>query len=147
MIEGYFDGACEPTNPGGWGLFGYVVRKDGKLFALRSGCIGTGHWMTNNVAEYYALMRLLKFIRDSFPEEKILIMGDSSLVINQIKGEFKVKNVRLKELWRKCRELMKDMNVKFRWIPREENRIPDLLCRDAYRRLQKKLQEVKDDRD
>jgi ribonuclease HI len=30
MIEIYFDGACEPINPGGTAAYGFLIKKDNK---------------------------------------------------------------------------------------------------------------------
>lgn len=61
MIIIYFDGLCEPRNPGGIATYGYVVYKDEKV--IKKGCraIGEGQGMTNNVAEYSGLKRALEW--------------------------------------------------------------------------------------
>ena len=51
---------------------------------------------TNNVAEYEALLIGLYLLKN-LKAKKILIQGDSELIINQIKGEYSAKNPRLRE--------------------------------------------------
>ena len=47
---------------------------------------------TNNVAEYTRIIKALEWLlANNYENEKILIRGDSRLVINQVKGKFKVK--------------------------------------------------------
>ncbi len=55
LIVVHIDGLCEPVNPGGTATFGYVIRDDsGSILASKSGIVGKGPTMTNNVAEYTA---------------------------------------------------------------------------------------------
>ncbi len=54
------DGLCEPVNPGGIATYGYVIRDEsGSLIAKKSGVVGKGAGMSNNVAEYAALCLFL----------------------------------------------------------------------------------------
>ena len=82
MIEVWIDGACEPKNPGGTACTGYLIKKDGKTLAKCYGVVGKGEDMTNNVAEYHALIRAMKRIwRDALQNEKIIVRSDSKLVV------------------------------------------------------------------
>ena len=91
-VEVWIDGCCEPINPGGTACTGYVIRKDGEIVARAYGYVGKGKGMTSNVAEYQALIRALKRIRrEELEHEKILVRSDSKLVVNQMKGNWKVK--------------------------------------------------------
>ena len=92
MIEAYFDGLCEPRNPGGIATYGYVIYKDGK--PIKKGCkaIGHGKGMTNNVAEYSGMLRVVEWLNENGFDEKIIIKGDSQLAINQITGRWNVKS-------------------------------------------------------
>ncbi|MGD0012733.1 MAG: hypothetical protein ABSE93_29850 [Terriglobia bacterium] len=48
----WFDGACEPVNPGGTASFGVVIKdKDGTVLRKEHGLVGKGSKMSNNVAE------------------------------------------------------------------------------------------------
>lgn len=133
MIEVWTDGLCEPINPGGRGCAGYVIKKNGKVVEKGSESLGASKDMTNNVAEYSALIRALQVIRRlGFDEEKILVRSDSKLLVSQMKGEWKVKGARIVPLHGKATELKKGLSIDFQWIPREENEEADKLCRLAY---------------
>jgi ribonuclease HI len=80
---------------------------------------------TNNVAEYSGLILGLSEALDAGAEE-VLIRSDSNLCVQQVKGEFKVKNEKLIPLHQRAMYLLR----KFRawdvaYIPREENSAAD----------------------
>jgi len=136
MITIYFDGLCQPVNPDGIATYGFVIYQNGKPIKEGYGVIGEGKGMTNNVAEYTALKKAIEWldreninIRD---KNKILIRGDSKLVINQLKGVWKVKSHTSKRFVPQIKELLKDKEVEFEWIPREKNEEADNLSRVAY---------------
>lgn len=133
MIEVWTDGLCEPINPGGTGCAGYIIKKNGKIVEKGSESLGASEDMTNNVAEYSALIRALQTVRKlGLDQEKILVKSDSKLLVSQMKGEWKVKGARIVPLHNKAAELKKGLNIDFQWIPREENEEADKLCRLAY---------------
>ncbi len=86
MITVYFDGLCYPKNPGGVAAYGYLVRRDGELIHKGFGAVGEGKGMTNNVAEYEGLRAAAQWLQDEGIEEKLVIKGDSQLVIKQMTG-------------------------------------------------------------
>jgi catechol 2,3-dioxygenase len=88
-----FDGGSR-GNPGPAGI-GVVVRGDGgEVLEERGERIGKA---TNNVAEYRAL--LLGIERAvALGAEEVELVGDSMLVVRQVKGEYKVKNATLRGL-------------------------------------------------
>jgi ribonuclease HI len=134
MIEGYFDGLCEP-NPGGVATYGFVVKRGGKKVHEGHGlaCAPRTPQCTNNVAEYTGLLKLLEHLVDGNLAEPAVIRGDSDLVIRQVKGEYKVKSALLAPLYAKVRDLVARLpSVKFQHIPREENRDADALTNLAY---------------
>ena len=134
MIEVWTDGLCEPVNPGGTCCIGYVIKRGGKTIDKGSDVIGRGKDMTNNVAEYSALIRALERIRQlGLEQEKVMVRSDSSLLVNQMKGVWKVKKPRIKPLYEKAKSLASGFDVAFQWIPREENRETDQLTRVAYK--------------
>jgi len=79
MITVFFDGLCEPKNPGGVVTYGYVIYKDGKR--IKAGCrvIGSGNGMTNNVAEYSGLKRAAEWIKQNGIDEEIVIKAIPNL--------------------------------------------------------------------
>lgn len=129
MIEIYFDGSCEPRNPGGTARVGVVIIKDKKLEKEISGAVGSGFLMSCNVAEYEALNAGLQFLLDAgLEKEFIKIRGDSDLVVKQMQGLWKIKKGLYKEYAIKCFGLMKKFKrFSIEWIPREQNFWADLL--------------------
>ena len=69
-----------------------------------------GDNVTNNQAEYRALIAALRWLADTLGPDrafaKVLVNGDSQLVVNQIMGKWKVKNEGLRPYWQEARELM-----------------------------------------
>jgi len=134
MIEAYFDGLCEPRNPGGIATYGYAIYKDGQ--AIKKGCraVGHGKGMTNNVAEYSGMLRVAEWLKEQDIDDEIIIKGDSQLAINQMMGIWQIKSATSKHFVPKIRKLLEGKKVKFIWIPREQNEEADMLSRVAYRR-------------
>lgn len=136
MIEVYFDGLCEPKNPGGVATYGFAVLRDGKTLHEGSGLAAKpySHHATNNVAEYTALLRALEWLLEQgLEKESLHVRGDSELVIRQVKGEWKVKAPLIVPLYKQVRELaFKFPALRLEWIPREKNRRADQLTNLAY---------------
>jgi ribonuclease HI len=79
---------------------------------------------TNNEAEYLALLKTLELIteRKSDGAGELVIRSDSKLIVNQIKGEFRVKEPRLKDLNEKAKDAIQKLgSVRLEWVPRREN--------------------------
>ena len=133
MIEVYFDGACEPTNPRGIATYGFVIYKNGKKIKQGMGlaCEPFSNNSSNNVAEYTALIKALEFIKGKL-DDKIIIRGDSQLAIRQMQGVYSVNAPRIIPLYKRAKGLVKDLDVKFEWIPREDNGEADWLSHKAY---------------
>ncbi len=125
MLIIHTDGACF-GNPGPMGV-GVVAYKGAKVVHTISEYIGKG---TNSIAEYTAVLRALEYAKE-LGESEVEIRSDSELVIKQMNGEYKVKAPHLKELKRKIDSIRNGMEVKFRWVPREQNTAADELSKDA----------------
>ncbi len=132
MITINFDGLCYPRNPGGVAAYGYLVYRDGKPIWRGFGSVGEGKGMTNNVAEYEALMAAAQWLVDEEIDEKILIKGDSELVIKQMNGQYKVSSATSKKYVPEIKRLLSEKDVSFQWVPREENEEADGLSRMGY---------------
>ena len=140
----YFDGLCEPCNPGGVVAYGYVIYQDEGALRVKiksdAQIVGEGEGMTNNVAEYSGLMgaacwlseHVIK-IKTTHNHERIIIRGDSQLVINQMKGVWKGKSRTSQHFVPLIRKLLDGYDVTFEWIPREENKEADMLSSMAYK--------------
>ncbi len=90
ILEAYVDGACR-GNPGPSAI-GVVFKKNGKVIKEVAKPIGDG---TNNVAEYSALIFCL-LLAIHLKENQIKIYTDSELVYQQVSGNYKIKNEKLK---------------------------------------------------
>ena len=83
---------------------------------------------TNNVAEYEALIQGIKVIK-KLEIKKVIIYGDSELVINQVKGVYQAKHPRMREYRNIVLDLQQDIpEYQFVVVPREQNAIVDALA-------------------
>jgi len=86
---------------------------------------------TNNVAEYRALIAGLEAARD-FPARAVEVRGDSKLVIEQVRGTWKVRQPHLRPLVDDVRRLLAAYaTVRLVHVPREQNTDADLLVNAA----------------
>lgn len=137
VIEVYFDGLCQPINPGGIACYAFLVReKEGGLLHSGSGVAGKpmSPQSTNNVAEYTALIRALEWLDENgYASRRIEVKGDSRLVIKQMNGEFKVRSKNIFPLFQKAVVLRKKFReISITWVPREQNSEADKLSERAY---------------
>ena len=135
MIVVHIDGLCEPINPGGTSTFGYVIRDDsGGVLARKSGIVGKGPAMSSNVAEYAALCEALEFLlKKNLENSSIEVRGDSALVMNQMSDKWKFRKGLYREKYQEAVRLRAQFtDLRFLWIPREENEEADELSREAY---------------
>ncbi len=133
MLKVYTDGASR-GNPGlaGAGIIifdeaGNVIREEKKFLGV----------MTNNAAEYSALIQSLHAIRKIKNETKtncvVRFHSDSLLMVNQITGRFKVKDPGLGKLYSEFISIVRDMKLEYSavHIPRNENKLADKLANRA----------------
>jgi ribonuclease HI len=87
--------------------------------------------MTNNEAEYAALVLALEAVRQYRPRT-VQVYMDSEIVVGQMQGRFLVRSVKLKQ-WHSqaCRLVRRFQAVTFEHIPREANRLADALANEA----------------
>jgi probable phosphoglycerate mutase len=119
-------------NPGPAG-FGAVVRDAASraVLAERSEAIGK---TTNNVAEYRGLIAGLAAAAE-LGARTVSVRMDSRLVVEQMNGNWKVKDTALRELNRQALALRARFDeVSFEWVPREQNRHADRLANEAMDR-------------
>lgn len=133
----YFDGACEPRNPGGIAVAAWWLERDGNVAKAGRREICRGPGATNNVAEWCALGLGLRHIADTYtgiPIEELTIYGDSQLVINQLNDEWRCNDSRLRGFRDRCNVLLENIGCKWSavWIPREKNTFADHLTKLAY---------------
>ncbi len=134
MIVVHIDGLCEPVNPGGTATFGYLIRQDDAVLARKSGVVGKGPAMSNNVAEYAALCEALEFLlKKNLEDLPIEVRSDSRLVVYQMSEKWKFHGGLYAEKHNEAERLAAEFNrLSFKWIPREENEEADGLSREAY---------------
>ena len=89
-----------------------------------------GDHITNNVAEYEAVLRAVEYARQ-FPQEQTEILTDSMLVVNQVNGKWQCKRPELAEL-RNSVQGLKPSNVSIGWIRGTDNEA-DHFTRVAFR--------------
>jgi ribonuclease HI len=138
LIEIYFDGLCQPINPGGIACYAFVVKSDGKTIYNDYGVVGEpfSNDSTNNVAEYTALAKALEWlVANNLIADKVEIKSDSQLIVNHLSGNYKVKAKRIIPLYHRVLLLKsKFHDVQIKWVPREKNREADMLTNKAYNR-------------
>ena len=124
----YTDGAAR-NNPGPAGLGVVFLDESGKLRFSCKKYIGQA---TNNQAEYQAVILALTKAKE-FGPEKIQVFMDSKLVVEQVSGNFKIKNPDLKKLFWQIRDQILEFGgkVEFKYIPREKNKLADKLANQA----------------
>jgi len=130
----YFDGLCEPHNPGGIATYGFVVYVNGEKVHEGHGVVGEGKGMSNNVAEFSGLAAALEWLLvRGYQKDKIVVRGDSQLAINLINGVWSARGGLYYPYYLKATELAsKFSNISFEWVPRARNEEADDLSRKAY---------------
>lgn len=112
-------------NPGPAGI-GVVLRSaDGTILAEVGRSIGS---TTNNVAEYEALIAGLELAL-AHEVTDVEVLSDSTLIVNQVTGKWKIKNDRLRGLAVRARSLLdKFEHASIAYVPRNQNRDADRLA-------------------
>jgi ribonuclease HI len=115
-------------NPGPSG-YGVVIQDEaGRKIAALSQYLGH---QTNNFAEYQGLIAALEYAIEH-GHKALKVVSDSELLVRQIKGIYKVKNLTLQELHARAKELIAQLE----WFSidhalREQNREADELANQA----------------
>lgn len=133
---GFFDGSIE-VNPCGRMGYGAYIIQDGVIIDEIYYSAPAHKNNTNNVAEYMGLIELLKMIRRNEIGKEIVIHGDNSMVINQMRskksnpkyvGNYRNFAVSAKALEKNISE-EEEIKITYKWIPREENEYADILSK------------------
>jgi len=122
------DGAAR-GNPGP-AAFAYTIERDGADPIEEAGRLGR---LTNNQAEYTALVRALEHALELGAEHRVVVHSDSELMVKQMTGAYRVKNEDLRDLYEQAQALRRRFRggVTFRHVRREENRRADALGNEA----------------
>ncbi len=123
----YTDGASR-GNPGPAAIGAVIKDEKGRVLGKISRRIGR---TTNNQAEYQAVIAALEeAIR--LGAASVVIKSDSELVVKQINGRYRVKNLALKPLHQRVRELQSSFqSFAVAYIPRQQNADADRLSNAA----------------
>ncbi len=114
MIYTNSDGGAR-GNPGP-GAIGVIVREDGKILTKYSAKIGK--FVTNNIAEYEALIKALE-LASKYTNEELTCFLDSELLVNQLLGRYRVRNPHLIPLFLKVQKLQENFKkIKYQHVSR-----------------------------
>lgn len=119
-----FDGGSR-GNPGIAGS-GYVIYHNGE--EIKANCLFAGHSRTNNYAEYVGLIiGLRQAIKLGIT--RLLVQGDSQIVIYQMTGKYKCNSENLLPLYKKAKQYCESFeHLEFQHIPRKHNGRADALA-------------------
>ncbi len=127
MIVAYIDGGAR-GNPGPAGYGVRVEASDGALVEEFGESIGVA---TNNIAEYRGLLAALEWAR-AHGHRELHVRSDSLLLVQQMRGNYKVKNAGLVPLHAKAQLLAKEIGrVSYEHVGRAHNAHADRLANAA----------------
>lgn len=126
----YADGGSR-GNPGPAGSGCVLFDTQGKEFACER--IWCGH-QTNNFAEYTGMIEGMELaLKNDVTDLQVRL--DSKLAVEQMSGNWKVKNANIRPLWEKACTLREKFNkISFEHVPREKNQRADQLANEAMDR-------------
>lgn len=131
QVACWFDGSCGPVNPEGHTGYGAIVKLGSKTLFARSGYVGVGQGMTNNVGEYAGIIAVMEFLVEN-GLKKGVIYGDSDLVVKQLTGKWKARKGAYMPYFKRALKLRGQLpGIEIKWIPREENWQADYLSKQA----------------
>jgi ribonuclease HI len=119
QIEVYTDGAG--AGPDGKGS-GYAWVN----MASQERKVETAPGFTNNVAEYRGVISALRSLRRG---TVVTIFTDSTLVVGQLRGEFRIRDSKLEKLATEVKTIVdqKQLTATFTWVRRQDNLAGKLL--------------------
>lgn len=115
-------------NPGP-AAYGVLIRDPrGEVIARLKKYIGRA---TNNVAEYYGLIAALDYAT-SHGIRALRVESDSELLVNQMRGRYKVKSADLKPLFERAQKMARSFeSFRIEHVYRERNAEADQLANEA----------------
>lgn len=136
VIKVFYDGCCEPKNPGGNAGFGAVIFEDDIKIHEISNYWKSSPSNSNNVAEYLGLTSALEWlIEKKLNNAKIDFFGDNMMTVRQMNGDWRAKQGMYIPHYKKAFELKKKFkHLRFTWIPREENGLADELSKGQLKK-------------
>jgi ribonuclease HI len=126
----YVDGASS-GNPGDSGAGMVIFDENGTEISRDSIFLGK---MTNNMAEYEALLRALEKAQEHGAQD-LVVYTDSLLVANQVIGTYKINNDILRQYVVKVKNIISNFDqFAIQYIPREQNKIADKLAKNGIKK-------------
>ena len=118
-------------NPGPAGFGAVIEDPQGKVVARLSDYLGR---QTNNYAEYAGLLAVLRWAVEHHAGS-LRVVSDSELMVNQMKGRYKVSSPALRPLWEEARRLSARLDrFEMRHTLRGGNQEADRLANEAMDR-------------
>ena len=118
-------------NPGPAAYAFVLEAADGTVLDAQGEPIGVA---TNNVAEYSALVAGLEKAAELGVTE-LEVVSDSELLVKQMRGEYRVKNSALQELFLDASRLARKIHrIRYTAVRREHNELADSLVNEALDR-------------
>ncbi len=116
-------------NPGP-AAYGALVldARTGEVLVELADHLGTA---TNNVAEYEGVTAGLRAAHEIDPTAIVEARLDSRLVVEQLSGGWSIKNATLRQLALRARTILPADQVRYTWVPREQNKRADALANRA----------------
>ncbi|HEX3609714.1 MAG TPA: ribonuclease HI family protein [Solirubrobacterales bacterium] len=115
-------------NPGPAAIAAVVQGTDGGVLEERGERIGRA---TNNVAEYRALLLGIERAA-ALGAGELELVGDSELIVKQVKGEYKVKDATMRELHAEVKQALREFDSwSIRHVRRERNSEADRLVNEV----------------
>ena len=129
-ITAHCDGGAR-GNPGPAGFGAVIAAEDGHTLAELSEFLGV---CSNNVAEYAGLLATLDWAL-THNYGRLKVVSDSLLMVNQIKGRFKVNSPDLRPLWQTARDRIAKLDAfDISHALRHKNKDADRLANEAMDR-------------
>jgi ribonuclease HI len=126
-ITAHCDGGSR-GNPGPAGFGAVITGPGGEVLALLSRFLGV---QTNNFAEYSGLLAVLKWALEN-GHRRLRVVSDSELMVQQMKGRYKVASPLLRPLWEEARRLARQLEgFEISHTLRRGNKEADRLANEA----------------
>lgn len=133
----YVDGASH-GNPGPAGIGIVILNSEGRVLREHREFIGVH--LTNNQAEYMAIIRALDLCSSIFSSGVLHVFSDSELLIRQLNGIYKVRSLNLKSLFIEVKRREKLFTtVHYHHVSREHNKKANELANKAVEEGLKEL--------
>ena len=124
MVLNVFTDGGSKGNPGPSAIGISIIKENTEVVQYRED-IGIA---TNNIAEYRAVIKALELIKSNvsgfmLQVSEIVFHSDSTLLVNQVNGLYKVKNAKIREFIMQIRILEQEIRIPitYKYIPREKN--------------------------